>query len=68
MFAMRISKSEKEKLKCLYRDLGFDLSTAVNMFFRQSLAENGLPFRPKRTEKSEYSNMASTINNVADEK
>ncbi|MCW1909774.1 polysaccharide biosynthesis protein [Lactiplantibacillus paraplantarum] len=47
MFAMRISKSEKEKLKYLYRDLGLDLSTAVNIFFRQSLAENGLPFRPK---------------------
>ncbi|OAX75319.1 polysaccharide biosynthesis protein [Lactiplantibacillus plantarum] len=68
MFAMRISKSEKEKLKYLYRDLGLDLSTAVNIFFRQSLAENGLPFRPKRTGKNEDSNMVSSNSKVVDDK
>ncbi|WP_262338395.1 hypothetical protein [Lactiplantibacillus plantarum] len=28
--------------------MGLDLSTAVNLFFKQSLVEDGLPFRPRR--------------------
>ncbi|WP_322839536.1 type II toxin-antitoxin system RelB/DinJ family antitoxin [Lactiplantibacillus plantarum] len=48
MFAMRINKAEKDQLKLLYKDMGLDLSTAVNLFFKQSLLENGLPFRPTR--------------------
>ncbi|WP_423716803.1 type II toxin-antitoxin system RelB/DinJ family antitoxin [Lactiplantibacillus pentosus] len=48
MFAMRIDKDEKEQLKRLYHDMGLDLSTAVNLFFKQSLLEEGLPFQPKR--------------------
>lgn len=49
MFAMRINKSEKNELRKLYADMGLDLSTAVNLFFKQSLLENGLPFRLTRT-------------------
>nr|WP_262335377.1 hypothetical protein [Lactiplantibacillus plantarum] len=33
MFAMRINKDEKNKLKALFNDMGLDLSTAVNLFF-----------------------------------
>ncbi|WP_261976026.1 type II toxin-antitoxin system RelB/DinJ family antitoxin [Lactiplantibacillus plantarum] len=45
---MRISKNEKDQLRKLYADMGLDLSTAVNLFFKQSLVEDGLPFRPRR--------------------
>ena len=48
MFAMRIDKSEKDQLRQLYSDMGLDLSTAVNLFFKQSLLENGLPFKLSR--------------------
>lgn len=48
MFAMRIDKSEKGQLRQLYSDMGLDLSTAVNLFFKQSLLENGQPFKPSR--------------------
>ncbi|KWT43509.1 polysaccharide biosynthesis protein [Lactiplantibacillus plantarum] len=48
MFAMRIDKNEKEQLRHLYHDMGLDLSTAVNLFFKQSLLEEDLPFQPKR--------------------
>ncbi|KAB5607486.1 type II toxin-antitoxin system RelB/DinJ family antitoxin [Bifidobacterium jacchi] len=34
----------------LYESMGMSLSTAVNMFLRQSLADNGIPFRPRRYE------------------
>ncbi|PHY33352.1 polysaccharide biosynthesis protein [Lactiplantibacillus plantarum] len=48
MFAMRINKDEKNKLKALFNDMGLDLSTAVNLFFKQSLAVNGLPLDLKK--------------------
>ena len=38
----------KERAAALYESMGMNLSTAVNMFLRQSLAEDGLPFRPRR--------------------
>jgi len=52
MFAMRINKDEKNKLKALFNDMGLDLSTAVNLFFKQSLAVNGLPSRPQKVDSS----------------
>ncbi|MCK8450506.1 type II toxin-antitoxin system RelB/DinJ family antitoxin [Lactiplantibacillus plantarum] len=52
MFAMRISRKEKNELRKLYGDMGLDLSTAVNLFFKQSLVENGLPFQPTRFERT----------------
>lgn len=38
----------KTKAAELYESLGMSLSTAVNMFLRQSLVDNGLPFKPTR--------------------
>lgn len=47
---LSIDADVKAKAQALYADLGLDLSTAVNMFLRQCLYENGIPFdvaRPK---------------------
>ena len=41
---IRIDKSIKESAKQVFNDLGLDLSTAVNIFFRQVIRENGIPF------------------------
>lgn len=35
MFAMRISRKEKNELRKLYGDMGLDLSTAVNLFLNK---------------------------------
>ena len=32
----------------LYADMGMDLSTAINIFLRQSIRENGMPFKITR--------------------
>ena len=37
------------KADALFRELGLDLSTAVQLFLLQSLRENGLPFTPRLT-------------------
>lgn len=46
--SFRTDSTTKEEVRELYRELGLDLSTALNMFLKQSLVENGLPFTPRR--------------------
>lgn len=41
---IRTDREIKDKVKNLYAALGMDLTTAVNVFFRQSLLHNGIPF------------------------
>lgn len=46
--SFRTDSATKEEARKLYSDLGLDLSTALNMFLKQSLVDNGLPFTPHR--------------------
>ena len=41
-----IDDDVKARAAALYDSMGMSLSTAVNMFLRQSLVDNGLPFKP----------------------
>lgn len=43
---IRMNKADKEAAKAIFNDLGLDMSTAVNMFIRQTIIANGLPFTP----------------------
>ena len=38
----------KAKAQELFADFGLDLSTAINMFLRQSIRENAIPFNISR--------------------
>ena len=38
----------RAKAQELFADLGLDLSTAINMFLRQSIRENAIPFNISR--------------------
>ncbi|MCD8049960.1 MAG: type II toxin-antitoxin system RelB/DinJ family antitoxin [Clostridia bacterium] len=42
--AIKTDKNIKEQVKEIYSALGMDLTTAVNIFFRQSIIHHGLPF------------------------
>ena len=44
---VRVDENVKRDIEKLYGNLGMNISTAVNMFFRQCLMEQGLPFQPK---------------------
>ena len=46
---IRVDKNLKEQATELYNDLGLSLSSAINMFLRQSVRENGFPFKPGGT-------------------
>ena len=45
---MNVDDDIKERAAALYESMGMNLTTAVNMFLRQSLAEDGVPFKPRR--------------------
>ncbi|KFI63204.1 type II toxin-antitoxin system RelB/DinJ family antitoxin [Bifidobacterium cuniculi] len=41
----RTDRAVKEEARELYASMGMDLSTAINVFLRQSIRDNGMPFR-----------------------
>lgn len=41
---VRTDKELKEAAEKLFEELGFNMTTAINMFLRQSVRENRLPF------------------------
>ena len=46
--SFRTDDETKAQAAELFRDLGLDMSTAINMFLRQSIVSNGIPFTPHR--------------------
>ncbi len=41
---IRIDSEIKQEVNTLFRNLGMDMSSAVNIFLRQCILRNGLPF------------------------
>ncbi|PLS26659.1 XRE family transcriptional regulator [Bifidobacterium anseris] len=46
--SFRTDRKVKEEAKALYESMGMDLSTAINVFLRQSIRDNGMPFKITR--------------------
>ncbi len=46
--SIRTDAALKREADRLFADLGMNFSTAVNMFLRQAVREQGLPFKPSR--------------------
>lgn len=44
--AARVEPEIKEKAETILSELGIPVSTAINMFYRQVVLWNGIPFRP----------------------
>lgn len=47
---VRIDETVKKQAVAVLNNLGMDASTAINVFFKQIIAENGLPFQPKQAQ------------------
>ena len=43
---VRVNEAIKRDVEELFESMGMNISTAVNMFFRQCLMEEALPFQP----------------------
>lgn len=41
---IRTDKEVKEKAENIFQELGLNMTTAINMFLRTSIRENGIPF------------------------
>lgn len=46
-FSVRIDSDIKKQCEILYGELGMNLTTAINVFLRQSLRTGGFPFEVK---------------------
>ncbi len=45
---VRVDTALKEQAAHLFEELGIDLSTAIRMFLKRSVMDNGIPFRMTR--------------------
>lgn len=58
---VRVDDDLKSKSDSLFKDLGTDTTTAIRIFLKQAVANNGFPFEIKRnpaTEKNLYVSMS----------
>ena len=44
---VRVDETVKRRVEVLFDSMGMNISTAVNMFLKQCLMEEALPFQPK---------------------
>jgi len=49
---IKIDKSVKERATQLLEDMGLDHTTAINMYYRQIITEQRLPFQPSVAQSS----------------
>lgn len=45
--SVKTSLADKQKAAAIFDSLGLNLSTAINIFIKKSIAEGGLPFEVK---------------------
>jgi DNA-damage-inducible protein J len=57
---IRVDKDLKEKADKLFDSLGLNMTTAINVFLRQCVREQAIPFRIQATPQEEVPN-AETI-------
>ena len=50
---VRVEESLRAQAAAIYEELGIDLQTAVRIFLKRSVKENGLPFEMTLTERKE---------------
>ena len=57
---IRVDDKLKDEVSAIYDQLGLDLSTAVRIFFKRTVAEQGIPFTMKLNYDSKRSLTSST--------
>ena len=51
-FSVRMDSDIKKQCEAMYGELGINLTTAINVFLRQSLRVGGFPLHPHRYRRS----------------
>ena len=52
--SIRLDSEVKEQAQQVFNSLGMDMTTAINIFLRQAIQYQGLPFDVRFRSKSEY--------------
>ena len=66
-FTVSTDSAVKAQCEELFRDLGLNLNTAINMFLRQSLREGGIPFDIRLAGKDGGAESAAEMERIADD-
>ena len=53
--SVRVDEGVKREVETLFEDMGMNISTAINMFFRQSILEGAIPFQPRAKKRKSIS-------------
>ena len=56
---IRTDKEIKDQADRIFSELGLNMTTAINMFLRATIRENGIPFTPKLDVPNEITAAAS---------
>ena len=51
---IRVDKDVKKQAEVLFHDLGLNLSSAINMFLHQVIADQGIAFKPAKKQEMKY--------------
>lgn len=66
-FTVSTDRAVKEQCEELFRDLGLNLNTAINLFLRQSLRDGGIPFDIRLACKYGGAESAAEMERIADD-
>ena len=47
--AIRTEQNTKQQAQAIFKDMGLDMSTAINLFLNETIHERKLPFQPSLT-------------------
>ena len=58
---VRVDKDIKKQAEVLFNDLGLNLSSAINMFLHQAIAEQAIPFKPAKKQEMKYASRSELM-------
>ena len=58
---IRVDKDVKKQAEILFHDLGLNLSSAINMFLHQAIAEQAIPFKPAKKQEMKYASRSELM-------
>lgn len=58
---IRVDKDVKKQAEVLFNDLGLNLSSAINMFLHQAIAEQAIPFKPSKNQEMKYASRSELM-------
>lgn len=63
---VRVDKDIKKQAEVLFNDLGLNLSSAINMFLHQAIADQGIPFKPVKKQEMQYAARSELVKAAED--